>query len=156
MNNRFVRFFSLFYMLIFFTSFIFSIMQMISNKNEIIPLEVWIRLFSGPLCSLFFYYAFIRYIILNNNSIIINIIVRKIKFSKKDVQRCIYSGRLGIKGYYFMIFLNSGRRIAFSVTSKKCNDILLDFLGLDTNGLNKRRQPDICVDNLFTGDKDFP
>lgn len=139
MNNRTIRFFSLFYMLIFFNSFIFSIIQVISNKDEIIPLEIWIRLFLGPLCSLFFYYAFIRCIILNNNSIMINMITRKIKFSKNDIQRCVYSGRLGIKGYYFMIFLNTGRRIAFSVTSKKCNDILLDFFDLDTNGLNKMR-----------------
>lgn len=139
MNNRTIRFFSLFYMLIFFNSFIFSIIQVISNKDEIIPLEIWIRLFLGPLCSLFFYYAFIRYIILNNNSIMISMITRKIKFSKNDIQRCVYSGRLGIKGYYFIIFLNSGRRIAFSVTSKKCNDILLDFFDLDINGLNKRR-----------------
>ena len=139
MNNRAIRFFSLFYMLIFFNSFIFSIIQVISNKDEIIPLEIWIRLFLGPLCSLFFYYAFIRYIILNNNSIMISMITRKIKFSKNDIQRCVYSGRLGIKGYYFMIFLNSGRRIAFSVTSKKCNDILLDFFDLDINGLNKRK-----------------
>ena len=138
MNNRTIRFFSLFYMLIFFNSFIFSIIQVISNKDEIIPLEIWIRLFLGPLCSLFFYYAFIRCIILNNNSIMINMITRKIKFSKNDIQRCVYSGRLGIKGYYFMIFLNTGRRIAFSVTSKKCNDILLDFFDLDINGLNKR------------------
>lgn len=140
MNNRTIRFFSLFYMLIFFNSFIFSIIQVISNKDEIIPLEIWIRLFLGPLCSLFFYYAFIRCIILNNNSIMINMITRKIKFSKNDIQRCVYSGRLGIKGYYFMIFLNTGRRIAFSVTSKKCNDILLDFFDLDTNGLNKIRR----------------
>lgn len=139
MNNRTIRFFSLFYMLIFFNSFIFSIIQVISNKDEIIPLEIWIRLFLGPLCSSFFYYAFIRCIILNNNSIMINMITRKIKFSKNDIQRCVYSGRLGIKGYYFMIFLNTGRRIAFSVTSKKCNDILLDFFDLDTNGLNKMR-----------------
>ena len=69
----------------------------------------------------------------------INMITRKIKFSKNDIQRCVYSGRLGIKGYYFMIFLNTGRRIAFSVTSKKCNDILLDFFDLDINGLNKMR-----------------
>ena len=138
MNNRTIRFFSLFYMLIFFNSFIFSIIQVISNKDEIIPLEIWIRLFLGPLCSLFFYYAFIRCIILNNNSIMINMITRKIKFSKNDIQRCVYSGRLGIKGYYFMIFLNTGRCIAFSVTSKKCNDILLDFFDLDINGLNKR------------------